>query len=141
VIGSECKRLSLLQSSLRHTICWNMQGRGEGRKVRRRRWQERLHERKAQRRERADQMRAEAKTLIAEKLQAAEVQRASLNVNVMMTHETVFTDTQDMHVWHMPCRRVTLATKFRSPRCRASHSTCCLHGLFCTGYIEACTAT
>ena len=46
--------------------------------MRRRRWQERLHERKARRRERADQIRAEAKTLIVEKLQAAEQQRQQL---------------------------------------------------------------
>jgi len=51
------------------------QGRGEGRKLRRRRWQQRVLERKAQRREHNDQLRAEAREHIAAQVHAAEAQR------------------------------------------------------------------
>ena len=46
--------------------------------MRRRRWQQRLHERKARRREELDQLRAEAKAQVAEQLRAAEEQRRSI---------------------------------------------------------------
>ena len=54
-----------------------MQGRGEGRKLRRRRWQQRVLERKAQRREHNDQLRAEARAHAAAQVHAAEEQRRS----------------------------------------------------------------
>ena len=54
------------------------QGRGEGRKLRRRRWQQRLLERKAQRRKHVDQLRAEARAHVAAQVNAAEEQRRSI---------------------------------------------------------------
>ena len=54
------------------------QGRGEGRKLRRRRWQQRVLEKKALRREQTDQLRTQAKAQLAAKVSVAEEQRRSV---------------------------------------------------------------